>query len=142
MPTTRPSIRARIHAPVPWPVAALATLFVGTGILHLVIPETYARIVPRWLPHPTSLVVVSGGALIAGGVGLAAPRTRRAAAAGLVVLLVAMTPANVEMLRQARAARYSAAWQAALWLRLPLQAALIWGVHVAGRPRPRTRRAA
>ena len=55
----------------------------------------------RWLltalPAHLALVYVSGVAEIAGGLGLILPRTRRAAAWGLVLLLLAVFPANVNM---------------------------------------------
>jgi uncharacterized membrane protein len=55
-------------------------------------------------------------------------RSRRAAGIGLVLLLIAVFPANVEMLRQARASHAAGLWQAALWMRLPLQPLLIWWI--------------
>ena len=63
------------------------------------------------------------------------PSMRKAAGAGLVLLLVAVFPANVEMLRLARA-RGGPAWvEAVLWLRLPLQIVLIWLAWRLSRPR-------
>ncbi len=69
---------------------------------------------------------MSGVAEIAGGIGLLVPRFCRAAGLGLGLLLLAVFPANVEMLRQARARGVSPAAEVWLWLRLPLQAVLIW----------------
>jgi uncharacterized membrane protein len=43
--------------------------------------------------------------------------------------LVAVFPANVEMLRQSyAAAEPSSLWKVALWIRLPLQGVLIWWI--------------
>ncbi len=80
------------------------------------------------LPAPRVLVWVSGACEILGGVGLLLAPVRRPAGLGLIALLVAVFPANVQMLVDARA-HGSPGWQeAVLWLRLPLQALFIWWV--------------
>ncbi len=81
---------------------------------------------PPYFPAPAALVAVSGAAEIAGGLGLLVPRLRQAAGIGLMLLLVAVLPANIEMLRQARADRVTPVMEALLWLRLPLQPFLVW----------------
>ena len=115
-------------------VHAIAALFVATGVLHFVIPHSYEAIVPRLLPARLFLVYLSGACELAGGVGVLVPRTRRLAALGLIALLAAVFPANVQMLVDAIGAG-KAGWQVALlWLRLPLQFLLmgfIW--RTAGR---------
>ena len=83
---------------------------------------------PPWLPYPRELVLLSGVFQIAGGAGVLHPRTRRAAGWGLILLLLAVWPANVQMLLDARASGASAATQALLALRIPLQIPLIWWV--------------
>ena len=104
----------------------LAIFFIAAGALHFIVPSHYVAIVPSYLSAPRALVALSGVAEIAGGVGLLIPRLRRAAGVGLMLLLVAVFPANVEMLRQARA-RSGPSWvETVLWLRLPLQALLLW----------------
>lgn len=114
---------------------ALAALFVGAGVLHFVRPRPYVRIAPPYLPAPEALVFWSGVAEVAGGIGLLVPRTRRAAGVGLILLLAAVFPANVEMLRQHRAAGAPGWAEALLWLRLPLQPLLMWAVWRASQRR-------
>ncbi len=116
---------------ISWSLALLAVLFISGGAVHFLIPRLYEAIVPAWLPDAPLLVRLTGVAEILGGVGLLIPPTRPAAAWGLILLLVAIFPANVEMLRLAHAANASSLWQAALWLRLPLQAVLIWWIRRA-----------
>jgi uncharacterized membrane protein len=108
-----------------WGRYALALVFVGAGVLHFVHPETYLRIMPPALPAPRLLVLLSGGAEVAGGLGLLLPATRRPAAWGLLALLVAVFPANVYMVGLA-SELHIPAW--ALWARLPLQPLLMWAV--------------
>ena len=108
--------------------AVLAVFFMGAGIAHLVKPAAYVAIMPPWLPSPWLLVIVSGVCEFAGGAGLLVPRVRRAAGWGLIALLVAVFPANVQMLMYARTGHAGLVAQAVLWARLPLQAVLIWWV--------------
>lgn len=113
----------------------LSGLFIVAGLLHFLFPEAYVRIVPPQLPFPRTLVLVSGAAEVLGGVGLLIPRTRRVAAAGLIILLVAVFPANLQMLLDARSAGVPVASELLLWLRLPLQLLLIAWVWWASRDR-------
>ena len=114
----------------------LALFFLVAGVRHLLVPESYRAIVPPWLPAPGLLVAISGWAEIAGGAGLLFPLTRRAAGWGLLFLLVLVFPANVEMLLQYRSRGVVWWGEALLWLRLPLQVVLMWGVwRVMGRRR-------
>jgi uncharacterized membrane protein len=123
---------ARVDPNTPW---MLVVIFAVAGVLHFALTDTYARIVPRWLPAARTLVYVSGVAEIAGAVGLMLPQLREAAGWGLIALLVAVLPANVQMLQSARGSGAAAWWQALLWARLPLQLVLIWWVwRAAVRP--------
>ncbi|WP_426112810.1 DoxX family protein [Massilia sp. PWRC2] len=106
----------------------LAAFFMAGGVLHFLLPATYAKVMPPWLPWHGALVAVSGVAEIAGGAGVLLPAVRRAAGRGLIALSVAVLPANVQMLQDGLAAGRPD-WQLALLvLRLPLQAALIWWI--------------
>lgn len=103
----------------------LGSGFLAAGTLHFVFPRVYGRIMPPYLPRHRELVYLSGAAEVAGGLGLLSSRTRPAASAGLVLLLLAVWPANLQMLLDARAAGKPAWWTALLWVRLPLQIPLI-----------------
>jgi uncharacterized membrane protein len=112
-----------------WSLYLLVVLFVGAGLLHFFTPAPYLRIMPPALPAPRLLVLLSGAAEVAGGLGLLWPATRRAAAWGLLALLLAVFPANVYML-QLHEQLHLPAW--ALWARLPLQPLLMWWVWRVG----------
>lgn len=98
----------------------LAVAFVGAGVLHLVSPATYDPAMPPFVPAPRAMILLSGVAEIAGGLGLLVPRLRVAAGWGLVLLLIAVYPANVWMAVDGVG---GPAW--ALWARLPLQGVLV-----------------
>ena len=110
------------------PLALLAAFFAAAGVLHFIVPHYYERIVPPWLPNAPLIVMVSGVAEVLGAIGVLVVRTRRAAGWGLIALLIAVAPANVQMLRLAIAANASAGILTALWVRLPVQGLLIWWV--------------
>ena len=110
----------------------LAAFFCVAGLMHFVRPDPYVRMVPDLLPAPELLVAVSGAAEVLGGVALLHPRTRTAAGWGLVALLVAVFPANVNMaLDPEGAGQGLPEW--GLWLRLPLQGVFIAAVAWSAR---------
>lgn len=109
---------------------------IGIGVLHLVRPDGFVKIVPRALPAPLLLVVVSGVFEIAGGAGLLFERTRRAASWGLVALYVAVFPANVNMAVNDIQPEGMHLSPLLLWTRLPLQLVFIALAIWVGRPSP------
>lgn len=116
----------------------LTAFMVAAGVNHFIIADVYAAMIPDALPAHLALVTISGVAEIAGGLGLILPATRRAAAWGLIALLVAVFPANVNMAvhHLPLGERVVPAWT--LWARLPLQAVLIaWAWWYTRPPAPR-----
>lgn len=72
-------------------------MFAGAGVAHFARPDFFEAIVPRWFPSPALANQVSGAAEIVCGVAMFPRRTRRLAAFGLLGILVAVYPANVDM---------------------------------------------
>ena len=126
-----------IDAPrVSMSVALIALLFATSGVLHLIKPQPFVSIMPTWLPGAPVLVLISGVCEIAGAAGILVPITRVTAGWGLIALLLAVFPANVQMLLNARAAHASATWLTLLVARLPLQVFLIIWVYRSTIRRP------
>ena len=75
----------------------LAAMFVLTGCSHFALPlrRDLIAIVPPRLPAPGLLVTITGLLELLGAVGLLLPATRVAAAVCLLLLMLAMFPANV-----------------------------------------------
>jgi uncharacterized membrane protein len=74
----------------------LAVMFGFTAAAHFnSMRDDLIRMVPPAVPNPAFMVTFTGICEIAGAVGLLVPRTRRLAAAGLILLLVAVLPANI-----------------------------------------------
>ena len=109
---------------------ALAAMFVFTAISHFH-PRTrpeLIRMVPVSLPAPGLLVSLTGILELFGAIGLMLPQMLPMVAYGLIALLVAMFPANVNAARQGLVVGGRRAMP--LFWRLPLQlfwiAALWW----------------
>lgn len=103
-----------------------ALVYVVAGLNHFINPKTYLAIMPPYIPAHQLLVNLSGIAEVALGLGLLFPATRSLAAWGLVLLLIAVFPANVYM---ATADRFSSIPMWIKWGRLPLQGLLIWWAY-------------
>ena len=100
--------------------------------MHFLRPLPYVHIIPPYLPYPLELVYISGACEILGGIGLLIPRLRRLAGYGLIALLVAVFPANVHMAVNQIGLPGVSIPPLLLWLRLPLQFALIaWVIYAA-----------
>ncbi len=103
-------------------------IYVAAGVGHFAATRVYEGIMPDYLPAHHGLVLISGAAEIAGGLGVMLPErfagVRRAAAWGLVAMLVAVMPANVWMVQHPERFPGLPVW--ALWARLPLQGVLAW----------------
>ncbi len=111
---------------------ALGLLFVAAGLNHFRQPRFYLSMMPPYLPRHQELVDLSGYAEVGLGALALVPGAAPAARWGLTALLVAVFPANLHMALHPERFRRIPPW--ALWLRLPLQAALIALVHWCLRP--------
>jgi uncharacterized membrane protein len=109
----------------------LAAFFILAGVNHFRMPGVYAAMVPPWLPWPERLSAIAGALEILGGIGVLIPEFRRRAGWGLVILLVAVFPANLHVALVGHMEGLNVS-SAVLWLRLPFQAVLIaWVAWVA-----------
>lgn len=111
----------------------LGVAMIVVGALHFVNPTPFLRIVPPPL-DPELAVYASGVFEVLGGIGVLIPRTRRAAAWGLIVLYLAVFPANIYMATngiQLDPSNPMPTWGA--WVRLPFQALFIaWAAWFTG----------
>src|ERR1017187_8102500 len=111
--------------------SVLAIIFVVAGVTHFTAPASHLAIMQSYLPWPSQLVAISGLAEILGGLGVLWAPTRRWAGWGLILLLIAVFPANIQALSTGMViAGYQVPmWM--LWLRLPLQLLLLGWVYRA-----------
>jgi uncharacterized membrane protein len=103
---------------------ALATMFLFTAMAHFTrMKNDLIAMVPPALPRPDLLIFVTGIAELAGAAGLLIPATTFWAAVGLIVLMLAMLPANISAARRGVLLRGRAATP--VWLRVPMQVLFI-----------------
>lgn len=113
---------------------ALAVTMVIAGVLHFVATDTYVSIMPQYLPLHRELVYLSGLFEIVFGLGLLWPRTRQMAGLLLILLYIAVLPANIEMaVRNIQPAGFHIP-TFLLWARLPFQLVFIYWAWRVSRP--------
>ena len=104
-------------------LALMAAFYVMGGVNHFLNPDFYLEIMPPYIPAHGTMVALSGVAEILLGVLVMVPATRRWAAWGIVLMLIAFLPVHVHMLVNNHL--YAEVSTAFLWARFPLQALLI-----------------
>lgn len=109
--------------------------FFGGGIGHFVPGGTafFVSIVPPYLPNPKALVYISGVFELLGAIGLLHASTRRWAGNGLILLTLAVSPANIHMWLHPELFPQAPQWAYAL--RLLIQIGLLWLIWWSTRER-------
>lgn len=110
----------------------MSFLYILAGLNHFRSPGTYMRIMPRYLPWHLQLVYLSGVLEIIFGLMLLFPVSRVAGAWCIILLLIAVFPANIQMAADFYHKKNPYLWIALL--RLPLQLVLIWWAWLYTRP--------
>jgi len=121
----------------------LASLFLFAGSVHLINPTLFLPLMPPWIPFHLFCIEASGIFELLGGIGLLIPmrEAQIVTGLGLVLLLVAIFPANIYM----AAAHVQVhgfpprEWMA--WARLPVQPLLMVAVLWVTRLWPRQKEA-
>jgi uncharacterized membrane protein len=93
------------------------------GIGHFVVPEFFLSITPPYVPWPLAVVYVSGVLEILGATGILFPQVRQLAGNCLILLTLAVTPANIHMSLNPELYPFVTDWQ--LNLRLVVQVLLL-----------------
>ncbi len=117
-------------------LSAVAIMFLFTSTAHFSgMKHDLAAMMPEALPDGLWIIYLTGFFEIAGAIGLLVPRTRRLAGIGLVLLLIAQFPANVNA--ALGGIPLGGEPPTTLWLRTPMQLlfiAMVWWTSVAPRP--------
>lgn len=112
----------------------LAVFFVYSGVNHFRNPDFYLPMMPPYLPWHLPLIYLSGIFEIVLGLMLIIAKLTRIAAWGLILLLIAIFPANIHMAQHPELFPWTT--QTFLWIRLPLQLVLIAWAYWFTRPEP------
>jgi uncharacterized membrane protein len=114
-------------------VLTLSIFYCVAGILHLTWPQPFLSITPAWVPHPETVIALTGFCEIAGAVGLWTPRVSRLAAAALALYAFCVFPANIKHALDSLGAGDPSIWELTYHIiRLPLQPVFIWAALFAG----------
>lgn len=79
---------------------AFAVMLIFTAIEHFKRREELQAMVPRWIVDPAAVVFTTGVLELVGAAGILFRFTRPLAVAGLVILLIAIFPANIKAARE------------------------------------------
>jgi uncharacterized membrane protein len=96
------------------------------GVKHFIEPDYFLSIIPPYLPFHIELVYISGFFEILFGLMILFPKYRYYGSIGLILLLIAVFPANIYLAQSKEAQEaIGASQQIAIW-RLPIQGIFIW----------------
>ena len=101
----------------------MSLFYISIGIKHFINMDWFMRIMPPYLPYHKELIYLSGTFEILLGIMLVFKRTRFLAGWGLILLLIAVFPANIYLAQTNGAAMNISPTIA--WGRLPFQAIFI-----------------
>lgn len=104
----------------------MASFYIFAGVMHFLRPKFFLAIVPPYIPNPKAMVLWSGIFEVTFGVGLLIESLRSFSAIGIILLLVAVFPANLFMAYGEKFQKIPALIR---WGRLPLQLALIYWAY-------------
>lgn len=113
---------------LPWHLYLMAGIYILAGLNHFRNPRMYVKIIPDYLPAPKLLNIISGLAELFFGILLCFPAFSTFGAWGIILLLIAVFPANIYMLTNEKASFRLPKW--ILWMRLPLQFILIFWAYL------------
>ena len=108
---------------------AATVMFILTGISHFTNTAAFLEITPDFIPATKEMIYLSGILEILGAIGLQIPRFRKFSAWGLILLLIAVFPANINAAVndiRTEVAFGIGSWY--LWVRLLFQPVFIWWV--------------
>lgn len=78
----------------------LPAFYIVAGSNHFIYPEGYYKIIPGYLPNPVFINLFAGTAEIILGIFFLFSKTRRLAAIGIIIMLIAFIPAHIVMIQK------------------------------------------
>jgi len=101
----------------------MAAIYIFAGIYHFWKPKIFLSITPKWVPIPATVNIIVGILEIFLGISLLFETIRSVAAIGIIVLLIAVFPANVYHYQKVRR---KGKFVIPTLIRLPIQMLLIY----------------
>ncbi len=109
----------------------MIVFYTAAGLNHFIHPEFYLKIMPTWVPYHKEMIFISGVCEILFALFLLFPVTRRIGAWCIILLLIAVFPANIQMFLNYHNENNPQLWIAIV--RLPVQIILIWWAYLFAR---------
>ncbi|MNK16395.1 hypothetical protein D3C87_345590 [compost metagenome] len=113
---------------LPYSLYLMAFLYILAGINHFRVPRLYIKMIPSILPTPKTINIISGATEIILGVLLCVPQLSSLAAWGIIIMLIAVFPANVYMYINEKASLGLPKW--VRLIRLPIQLMLMYWAYL------------
>jgi len=107
-------------------IIIMGAFYIAAGLNHFKSPKLYIKMIPKYLPNPKLLNYLSGIAEVALGLMLFIEPIRNYALLGIIALLIAVFPANIEMLNSEHFKKIPRKLKL---IRLPLQAVAIYWAY-------------
>ncbi len=104
----------------------MSALYILAGISHFRNPSFFLKITPPWVPSPEKVNIIVGIVEVLLGLGIVFSQTRQIAAIGIIVLLIAVFPANIYHFQLAKQKGHSIY---PTLVRLPMQLLLIYWAY-------------
>jgi uncharacterized membrane protein len=114
------------------PLVVIALFFITGGAAHFFVAEFFIMAMPDYLGYHKELVAISGLFEILGAIGILVPQTRLLAGYGLIALIIAVYPANINMALHPK--EFTEIAEFLLYIRLTFQILFIWFVWWAITP--------
>jgi uncharacterized membrane protein len=96
---------------------AMVIFYLMAGVMHFVKPALFISIIPPYIPWPNLVNKITGSLEVGFGIGLIFEPTRTVAAYGIILLLIAVFPANLYMYQS----KHKGIPKWLLLIRLPMQ---------------------
>lgn len=111
-----------------WSLMIMSVVYILAGLNHFRNPKLYERIIPPFFGNKKLINYLSGFLEVILGIGLLFEVSRSFSALGIVILLIAVFPANVYMCLNQKASL--GVPKVVLYLRLPFQFVLIYWAYL------------
>ena len=103
-------------------IIIMSFFYIYVGIQHFIDPSWFIQIMPPYLPFHYEAVYISGFFEIIFGILILIPKTRYVSSWGLILLLIAVYPANIYLaFNEAPQQATGTSQFFASWIRLPIQ---------------------
>lgn len=111
----------------------MVIFYLAAGVNHFVNPSNYLSIIPPYFPQPVVLNFLSGIFEVALAILLIPIKSRKLAAYGIILMLIAFMPVHIFMIEKANTSNFLLGKHTITpliaWIRIPFQIAFIYWAY-------------